>query len=55
MCDIQLNKLFQIYSSFSLATVIPYSTMNNNHFAEHIKVTDGAAEEITLNEMTAIG
>ena len=55
----QLNKALQIYSSinssFSLATVIPHSAMNITHLAEHIKTTDGAAEEFTLIEMSAIG
>ena len=59
VCGMQFNKPFQIYSSinssYSLYTVIPRSAMNNTHLAEHIKITDGAAEEFTLNEMSAIG
>ncbi|MFK8101169.1 MAG: putative quinol monooxygenase [Saprospiraceae bacterium] len=29
--------------------------MNNDHLAQYMKVTDGAVEEFTLNEMTIIG
>ena len=29
--------------------------MNNAHLTEYMKATDGAVEDFTLNEMTAIG
>lgn len=52
--DNENENLFLFYENWE-SRELWQEHMNNKHLAEYMKATDGAVEEFSLHEMTAIG